>query len=273
MGRQTPLKLPLPELRDSWRRSRLELPLPSMWPLGRPACIELPLRSLWPLGRPNCIELRMPSVRPLANAPMNQLAPLPCHELRTELNRITTAPTESADWPPEKIDAWMEWQIDEIAALKKRWDHNIEIFERASSEVNGNAYVNCFMYALRIEPVQVNNVCSQEIFPDSAFVAWSIDNLLQQNEVNPQDTSHGDVAIYFDNAGKPTHAARNREGRFISKWGGRSVLAHVWRHGAYEVPGAYGDDIRFFQAVSKEDAIQAYRDWARRNGLTSEEHE
>jgi hypothetical protein len=204
---------------------------------------------------------------------MNKPAPLPCHELRTELNRITTAPKESVDWPREKTDAWMDWQIDEIAALKKRWDHNIEIFERASHEVNGNAYVNCFMYALRIEPVRVNNVCSQEIFPNSAFIAWLIDNLLRRKEVTPQDISDGDVAIYFDNAGKPTHAARNREGRFISKWGGRGVLSHVWRHGAYEVPWAYGDDIEVFQAVSKEDAIQAYRGWARRSGLTSEEDE
>jgi hypothetical protein len=189
-----------------------------------------------------------------------------CPELRAELDRLTT-PSDGAG------PTWLSEQVAAIAALRAKYDHTIDVFEPASQEVNGNGWVNCFMYALGIDASRVNDVCLGETFPNSTFVTYLIGNLLMQKNVRASESSDGDIAIYFDDTGKPTHAALRREGRFISKWGGRCVLAHVWSHGVYEVPGNYGNDIRIFEPVSKEDATRAYRDWAAPNGLTGEEEE
>jgi len=178
-----------------------------------------------------------------------------CPELRTELDRLTTPPDGAGP-------AWLSEQVEAIAALRAKYDHTIDVFEPASQEVNGNGWVNCFMYALGIDPSRVNDVCLGETFPNSIFVTHLMSNLLMRKNVLASELSDGDIAIYFDDTDKPTHAALRREARFISKWGGRGVLAHVWSHGVYEVPGNYGNDIRIFEPVSREDTIRAYRDWA-----------
>jgi hypothetical protein len=41
----------------------------------------------------------------------------------------------------------------------------------------------------------------------------------------------------------------------------------IWQQ--YHAKSQYGNDIRIFGPVSKEDAIQAYRNWAAANGLTA----
>jgi hypothetical protein len=186
-----------------------------------------------------------------------------CSELRAELDRFTTPPDGAG---PE----WLSEQVNAIAALKEKYDHAINVFEPASHEKNGNGYANCFMYALGIDPARVNDVCLGDTFPNSRFAAHLIGNLLVQKNVPASELSDGDIAIYFDDTGKPTHAARWCQGGFVSKWGGRGILAHIWSHGTYEVPGDYGDDVRIFAPVAKEDAIRAYRNWAAANGLTSE---
>jgi hypothetical protein len=184
-----------------------------------------------------------------------------CIELRAELDRLTT--------PPEGAGAsWLGEQVEAIAALREKYGHTIDVFEPASQERNGNGWVNCFMYALAIDPSRVNDACSEHIFPNSTFVTHLIGNLLVQKNVRPSEAADGDIAIYFDDSGKPTHAALRRKGRFISKWGGRGILAHVWSHGVYEVPGNYGNDVRVFEPVSKEHAIRAYLIWADRTSAS-----
>jgi hypothetical protein len=189
-----------------------------------------------------------------------------CPELRAELDRLTTPP-DGAGF------GWLSEQVGAVAALKARYNHMIDVFEPASQEKNGNGWVNCFMYALGIEAPRVNDVCRGDTFPNSTFVTQLIGNLLIQKIAQLSESSDGDIAIYFDNTGKPTHAALFRKGRFVSKWGGRGILAHVWSHGVCEVPANYGNDIRLFEPLSTEAAIRAYRDWAPSNGLTGGEEE
>jgi len=176
--------------------------------------------------------------------------------LRKELDRLTTP-------PPEAGGDWLRKQVEAINILGRSHKHTIEIFELASDKLNGNAWVNCYMYALSIEPARVNDLCEGDVFPNSKFVAQIIEKkLLVQVERGLSKAHEGDIAIYFDADCKPSHAAITRNGKFVSKWGGRGVLAHVWSHGAYEVPAQYGDDIRLFAPTSNDQIIETYRDWA-----------
>jgi len=80
-----------------------------------------------------------------------------------------------------------------------------------------------------------------------------IELLLQ--EVGPEQAEEGDHVLYFGQ--QLEHAGKVCAGMVESKWG----KGHLWQHGVYEVPQRYGDIVRFFRQVSREDAIAAFREF------------
>jgi hypothetical protein len=65
------------------------------------------------------------------------------------------------------------------------------------------------------------------------------------------------VVVYFA-AGWPIHAAVIDGNTLVSKWG----LAHLWRHGIAEVPEGYGQTIRAFRSITRDEALEAFLKFA-----------
>ena len=81
---------------------------------------------------------------------------------------------------------------------------------------------------------------------------------LEQQEIFDQiDVKNGDIVIYFDEK-TPKHAGKYVDRKVISKWG---IKSHAWRHGLFELPIKYGDRVKYYAKVSREDCLTAYKQW------------
>jgi len=173
------------------------------------------------------------------------------HQLRAELTRLTNPPADAGL-------EWLDHQIQKIAKLNEKYPHNIRLEARWSQ---ATLEMNCFMYALNLNPDAIRDICSDDVFPGEAFVHFLISNgCIEAKPVLPSAASDNDVVIYFDAGGKPTHAGIIRGARIISKWGSR--VTHIWEHEIFEVPDYYGDDVRVFRAPDQKRIVLAYIGWA-----------
>jgi hypothetical protein len=169
-------------------------------------------------------------------------------ELRAELERLTKPAGGAA---AVRLDE----QISEIAALSTKYPHSIVLNERASV---ARQRTNCVMYALGIEAETVEDWCNGSVHPGLDFMAWLVKEKLTAKTGEPSD---GDIVVYLRDDQRPLHAGVAKDGQIISKWG--SGGTHVWRHGVFEIPSSYGSDARVYERISPEQAILAFREWAK----------
>jgi len=95
----------------------------------------------------------------------------------------------------------------------------------------------------------------RNIYPSRKFVRYLIDHRL--HEIAPADATDGDVVVYFSER-VIMHAGKLQGGQIVSKWG----TAHMWRHGLFEVPGRYGDTVKFYRAIDASDSQRAFLEYA-----------
>ena len=153
--------------------------------------------------------------------------------LRDELDRLTDDPDPDC-------------HLELLAKLSKSYPNNIRIIERA----NPSQRYTCYMHALGLgyQPDYINIAQSGigKIFANSAFVLFLIHRGYLQERTSGT-SSTGDVVIYFA-SGVPQHAGIAKgNGQVESKWG----LGHLYEHSVWEVPTKYGDEVKFYCAISK----------------------
>ena len=81
-------------------------------------------------------------------------------KLRSELQRITELPKGAGV-------EWIEDQIRQMEELNKRIPHSVRLHTRCSEDIHD---LNCFMFALGIEPHAVSDMRLGPIFPGEKFV-------------------------------------------------------------------------------------------------------
>lgn len=155
---------------------------------------------------------------------------------------------------------WFDNQPAKIAKLAEKYPHGIRLHIASTVIQQPLDHQNCFMYALNIQANSVKRKTSDEIFPGAEFVRSLLVTAFKSKEISPSNSVDGDTVIYFDTAGKPTHAGTCHNSKVISKWGGYGN--HVWEHGVFEVPDSYGSEISVFTPLSHGEALQAYLEWA-----------
>ena len=171
-------------------------------------------------------------------------------ELRAELSRLTAAPPTGAG------SEWLEYQIREIEALRRKFAHSIAVEVRASVVTQRT---NCIMHALGIEAQEVEEWCNNSnVHPGLDFMAWLANEKLTARSIVPSEAVDGDIIVYFGDDLRPLHAGSAKHRLIISKWG--SGGTHIWRHGVFEVPSSYGSDARAYERIPPREAVSAFRD-------------
>jgi hypothetical protein len=141
-----------------------------------------------------------------------------CQGLRTELERLTVAPADVVG--RQRVDRWLDDQIEAVAALRERYPHSITLHARSNAAIEE---MNCFMYALGLETDAVREFCYGNcIFPGANFVSSLIGTVIKPKT---DDAANGDFIVYFDETQRALHAGIWKAGRIISKWG--SGITHV----------------------------------------------
>lgn len=103
------------------------------------------------------------------------------------------------------------------------------------------------------------------VYAGSAFFEWLLAGQLLE-EIDEQRAHDEDLIMYFGR-GKWKHVGFWRlNDRVESKWG----LGLLCNHGQWEVPGDYGDQVRFFRSISPEAAIEHFIRYAQSRGAPVE---
>lgn len=133
--------------------------------------------------------------------------------------------------------------------LAREIPHSVKLLEE---NIPGTAPFNCYQYAFGIRDVRLRAGILQ-IFPGRDFVQYLVDHYLK--EVELQNVQDGDYVLY--SGSQIEHGGKIQSGMIESKWG----TGHIWRHNVYDVPADYGDMVRFFQRLFREDILRAALDF------------
>ena len=168
-------------------------------------------------------------------------------ELRNELQRLTEPPDGAGT-------EWRQDQIRQMEELNKRLPHSVRLYTQCSEDIFD---LNCFMFALGLEPHAVADMRIGHIFPGERFVQF-----LLADEHLIETTTKPSIAIYFRD-GRPLHAGKMDANSVISKWGGGGT--HIWQHDLWDVPVQYGEEVRFFANLPT--ATELFLKWAADHGI------
>ena len=164
-------------------------------------------------------------------------------QLRTELDRITGfAPAEQ-----QRI----------VEKLRAKHSHTIVVANDITVARVPVRKFTCFMYAFGLADSNVVRKISgrlRQVFPGQQFVSFLINNHLQ--EVTSKEVGGGDVILYLRGE-IIAHAGKIADGRVNSKWGN----GLLWNHRIAEVPASYGTDVRYYRAISNQEAERAFVEW------------
>jgi len=149
-----------------------------------------------------------------------------------------------------------------IAELASVHRHSIR---RLTDEATSH---RCFVHAFELVGSQAYNLISDAdagggrnvFFAGSAFARYLIETGTLV-EIAADETLSGDIVIYLDDDGAPSHAGKiaSADKRTKSKWGGGLFL----EHGLWEVPESYGNTVRFYHAIPAHGAEQAFLEFVK----------
>ena len=149
-----------------------------------------------------------------------------------------------------------------VAALLKQFQHSIL---QLPSVAPLSTYT-CLVHALGFTGTTAYTDVANPypwVFAGAKFAEWLLRSGALQ-EVPRASAVNGDLVWYFcaDNSFKHVGILREN-GRVESKWG----TLGLFEHQIFEVPESYGREVRFFEALSFENSIELFYDFAQENDV------
>jgi hypothetical protein len=172
--------------------------------------------------------------------------------LRAELQRLAVDELLAVDEVTGR-DRLAE-QGHRMRELRREHPHAIELIEEADLDRPGTYDFNCheLTFGLRVRDAALRPIAfrylakaGRNLCLGHDYVSFLIEHA-PLTELDQRRCRDGDVAIYLSD-GTITHSGTwIGEGRIRSKW----VKGHLWKHALHEVPSSYGDEVRFYSAVT-----------------------
>ena len=160
--------------------------------------------------------------------------------VREELDKIIEDYADS--------DEHLHEQITLITHLARKYNASISLVREMKP---GEANFTCYQHSFFMNE-------NWHVTLGREFIQYLVETRLE--EISIGDAKDDDHVLYI--SWHIEHAGKMAQGAIESKWG----KAHLWRHGAFELPRRYGDSVKFFRHISKEDATQAFREYASLHG-------
>ncbi len=173
------------------------------------------------------------------------------HTLRTHLREATKEVTDASKHPAL------------IAQVGLKHPHSVRVVASHDPLMPkaSDADFTCFAFALNLADApgyrKIRSHFKNTNTANSEFVEWLIAEA-RLEEVEGRATRDGDLIVYFDSEGEPTHAGVLRGDEVVSKWGTGKLLVHPLG----EVPVTYGDECRFYRAISAEVADSTFVEYS-----------
>lgn len=165
--------------------------------------------------------------------------------------------------------------LDQITTIGDATKHRGKIIALAYLHPHSIEYLHsdhpierytCIVHALNFiayEPYENIAKIRLGVFAGSAFLKYLLEEELLEESLSPQA---GDMIFYSDDH-QITHAGVCIGGNTIeSKWG----EGNLWRHGLWEVPALYGNNIQYYSSLPREEMIEYFIDFAETKGIQFE---
>lgn len=150
-----------------------------------------------------------------------------------------------------------------LMQLARDVQNSIRILESEDPIDRYTCVMHAFDFSEKPEYTEIASFGLGRIFAGATFIHW----LLTRNCLTeaPQGNA-GDLVLYFSNGQFKHVGIVGDRARITSKWG----IGHLYEHEALEVPSSYGDEVRFYSALSYADAYNYFVEFAEENGMQFE---
>jgi hypothetical protein len=137
--------------------------------------------------------------------------------------------------------------------------------EPVPSEFNLSRYT-CIVYALELtedpDYVAIASHGLGSVYAGTEFAQYLLLNHCLC-EISEQAAKPGDLVFYFE-SDRVVHAGKVAQpGRVISKWG----IGQLLEHPTLAVPEQYGDSVKYFSPIDKEEILDVFVEFAKSKGM------
>jgi len=144
--------------------------------------------------------------------------------------------------------------------------HSIRVVESLHPIDRYTCLMHVFDFAERPEYIAIADYGLGRVYAGADFAHWLIEN--GRLEEIPSDKAQAcDLVMYFREGIFRHVGLVQLEGRVLSKWG----TGHFYDHATLEVPESYGNEVRYYNAVSYESAFHIFTEFAEENGILFED--
>lgn len=173
--------------------------------------------------------------------------------LREKLKRIT-----------EEEDVNKHPQM--LIALKEEIQHTVLVLKSEHPIERYTCIVHAFDFVENEFYLSIASFGLGRVFAGPEFVEYMLCNNCLQ-EKTKSDVAEGDYVIYFKEEQVKHIGLAKPNLRVVSKWG----VGQLVEHELYQVPLQYGDNIKYFEPLSKNEALDLFIKYAETKGLRFEE--
>ncbi|WP_319575903.1 hypothetical protein [uncultured Desulfobacter sp.] len=140
-----------------------------------------------------------------------------------------------------------------LEKLRAEFGHSVEIVASEHPIEEYTCVVHAFSLVNDPTYVEVASFGLGRTFAGADFIRF----VLKHDLLKARDSTncaHGDFVMYFQE-GLFQHVGRlMTRDRALSKWG----TGHLYKHGLWEVPFTYGEEVRMFKCPNKERCLELF---------------
>ena len=155
-------------------------------------------------------------------------------------------------------------QEHRLIELSNRFDHTITVIDDPALFLPGGGTYNCYAYAFNLceseEYLLIARDHDNAVFANSDFIQYLLDRNMLIELYKARIIENG-IIIYFLE-GNPSHAGKIQGSRVISKWGTGLLFGHE----ILDIPISYGNAYKIYNAVTADDALELFYDFAEIRG-------
>jgi len=149
--------------------------------------------------------------------------------------------------------------IDAVEGLKTKFHHSIK-------EIESRIWLpsfTCLVYVMGFAGNATYSAVIKKASPKEPFAGKDFFNWLVINkhliQIMDRSESVGDFIVYFNSYDEFRHIGILSDKRRVkSKWG----QLGLYEHEVFEVPASYGDDIKYFESIKYDVAINIFKHFA-----------
>ena len=126
--------------------------------------------------------------------------------------------------------------------------------------------MHVFEFVEKPNYIAIADYLGVNVFAGAEFAHWLINNR-HLTQVPEAEAISRDLVMYFNECNFKHVGILQAGRRVVSKWG----EGHLYNHALWEVPQSYGDNVRFFEPLSYDDAYDRFTYFAEERGIRFED--